>query len=183
MSDAPLLAPGHARHHADVGERIDNFLEWKEIEEFLYLEAALADESRYQEWEELLEPDMIYWVPRGEGNFDPRRDVSLVNDNRARLATRLRQLRTGTRHSQTPPSQMSRLLSNILPRRIGEKEYHVRSNFALFEMQLQSMERVVTWAGRVEHKLRRTDGGLRMFAKKVVLINGGEPLPSLAFLI
>jgi len=162
---------------------LDNFCEWNEIQEFLYLEARLADESRYKEWEELLDNDMIYWVPRGEGDFDPQRDVSIINDNRARLATRLRQLRTGTRHSQTPVSQMRRLLANIQPRRISETEYHVGSNFALFEMQMQSTERVVIWAGRVEHKLRRSESGLRMFFKKVVLVNGGEPIPSLAFLI
>jgi 3-phenylpropionate/cinnamic acid dioxygenase small subunit len=166
-----------------MGTRIDNFQEWNEIEEFLYLEAALADESRYDEWEELLEPDMVYWVPRGEGDFDPRRHVSIINDNRPRLATRLRQLKTGTRHSQTPPSLMRRLLSNIRPRRTGPAEYHVHSNFALFEMQMQSIERLVMWAGRVEHKLRRTEAGLRMHSKKVVLVNGGECLPSLAFLI
>lgn len=168
MSDAPGL---------------DNFSEWNEIQEFLYLEARLADESRYSEWEDLLEPDMIYWVPRGKGDFDPRWDVSIINDNRRRLATRLRQLRTGTRHSQTPVSQMRRLLANIQPRRISETEYLVSSNFALFEMQMQSTERVVIWAGRVEHKLRRSESGLRMFFKKVELVNGGEAIPSLAFLI
>ena len=38
--------------------------------DFLYLEARLADESRYLEWEALVEDDMVYWVPRGEGDFD-----------------------------------------------------------------------------------------------------------------
>lgn len=194
MSDAPVLEPAGNMPaspkaapaplwSAPVGERIDNFREWNEIEEFLYFEAALADESRYTEWEELLEPDMVYWVPRGEGEFDPRRHVSIINDNRARLATRLRQLRTGTRHSQTPVSRMRRLISNIRPRRSGSDEYHVQSNFALYEMQMQSTERVVVWAGRVEHRLRRAEAGLRMFHKKVVLVNGAEAIPSLAFLI
>lgn len=154
-----------------------------EIERFLFTEAQFADESRYEEWESLLEDDMIYWVPRGPGDFSPERDVSVVNDNRSRLATRLRQLRTGTRHSQSPPSAMRRLLSNMVARPIDAGSYEVESNFALFEMRLQSLEGVTIWAGRAVHRLRRRDGRLRMYFKKVTLINGGQPLPTLAFLI
>jgi len=87
--------------------------EFREIEHFLYLEARLCDESRYLAWEELLEDDMFYWVPRGEGDFDPNKDVSLLCDNRTRLATRIRQLATGVRYSQVPPSPMRRVISNI----------------------------------------------------------------------
>ncbi|MDO8280010.1 MAG: aromatic-ring-hydroxylating dioxygenase subunit beta [Burkholderiaceae bacterium] len=153
------------------------------IERFLYTEAQCADESRYDDWEALVEPDMIYWVPRGEGDFDPSRDVSIINDNRPRLATRIRQLKTGTRHSQSPVSPMRRLISNIVATRTGEGLYQVESNFALFEMRVQSTGSMTIWAGRVVHKLRRTDAGLKMYFKKVMLINGDEPVPTLAFLI
>ncbi len=153
------------------------------IETFLYREAQLADESRYDEWESLLEDDMIYWVPRGAGEFSPDRDVSLINDNRSRLATRIRQLKTGTRHSQTPVSSMRRLLSNLVVARTGDGEYQVESNFALFEMQVQSLDRMTIWAGRTVHRLRLRDGVLRMSFKKVMLINGDRPVPTLAFLI
>jgi benzoate/toluate 1,2-dioxygenase beta subunit len=157
--------------------------ELAELERFVYTEAQLADESRYDEWEALAEDDMIYWVPRGGGDFLPDRDVSLINDNRSRLATRIRQLKTGTRHSQTPVSSMRRLISNLVAVRTGANEYEVESNFALFEMQLQSLEHVTIWAGRTVHRLRRTDAGLRMHFKKVMLINGDQPVPTLAFLI
>ncbi len=163
------------------GSAID-WLEHNEVERFVYLEAQLADESRYDEWQALLDEDMTYWVPRGAG-LDPNRDVSIINDNRARLATRVRQLKTGTRHSQTPASFMRRLISNLVIDREEPGGYRVASNFALFEMTLHSTEAINIWAGRTEHRLRRTGQGLRMYSKKVVLINGDEPLPSLAFLI
>jgi 3-phenylpropionate/cinnamic acid dioxygenase small subunit len=153
------------------------------VESFIYREAQLADESRYDEWESLVEDDMIYWVPRGAGDFSPDRDVSLINDNRSRLATRIRQLKTGTRHSQTPVSSMRRLISNIVAVRTAEGEYEVESNFALFEMQLQSLDSMTIWAGRTMHRLRRRDGALRMSFKKVMLVNGDRPVPTLAFLI
>lgn len=157
--------------------------ELAELERFVFTEAQLADESRYDEWEALTSEDMIYWVPRGSGEFHPDRDVSLINDNRARLATRIRQLKTGTRHSQTPVSSMRRLVSNLVATRTASGEYEVESNFALFEMQLQSLEQVTIWAGRTVHRIRRTDAGLRMYLKKVMLINGDQPVATLAFLI
>jgi len=85
----------------------------REIEDFLYEEARLADESRYEEWEALVTDDMHYWVPAAPGDYDPASRLSYVNDNRPRLATRLKQLRTGRRHAQTPPSAMRRLITNI----------------------------------------------------------------------
>ncbi len=157
--------------------------ELAELERFVYDEAQLADESRYDEWEALAADDMIYWVPRGAGNFSPDRDVSLINDNRSRLATRIRQLKTGTRHSQMPASSMRRLISNLVAVRTAANEYQVESNFALFEMQLQSLDQMTIWAGRTVHRLRRVDDGLRMYFKKVMLINGDQAVPTLAFLI
>ena len=65
----------------------------REVESFVYREARLADESRYSEWEALVTDDMHYWVPNGRADYDPATRLSYVNDNRARLATRIRQSR------------------------------------------------------------------------------------------
>ncbi len=172
-------------NRANCARSLGSAIEWHEhyeVERFVYLEAQLADESRYDEWEALLDEEMTYWVPR-EAGLDPNRDVSIINDNRARLAKRIRQLKSGTRHSQIPPSWMRRLISNLVIDREEPSSYRVVSNFALFEMTLHSTEAINIWAGRAEHRLRRSAQGLRMYFKKVVLINGDEPLPSLAFLI
>ena len=37
----------------------------------------------------------------------------MIYDNRSRISTRLKQLRTGKRYAQAPPSNLRRLLSNI----------------------------------------------------------------------
>jgi 3-phenylpropionate/cinnamic acid dioxygenase small subunit len=165
------------------GEEVTDLAELRELERFLIHEAALADQSRYDEWEQLLEPDMVYWVPRGLGDFDPERHVSILNDNRARIATRIRQLKTGARHAQTPVSPMRRLVSNLVARRLSPTEYEVDSNFALFEMAVQGDPRLQMWAGSMLHRLRRTPAGLRMYFKRVSLVNGDQPLPTMAFII
>jgi 3-phenylpropionate/cinnamic acid dioxygenase small subunit len=157
----------------------------REIEDFLYLEARLADESRYDEWEKLVTDDMHYWVPKGVADYDPAERLSYINDNRARLATRIRQLKTGLRHAQTPASPMRRIVSNIevLAADDTAGTYTVASNVVLYELAVQAGAMLRVWPGRVTHRLRRIDGELRMSQKIVELVTSAVAQPNLAFLI
>ncbi len=161
---------------ADAGD-------WREIEAFIFLEARLADESDYAGWEALLTEDMHYWVPYGRADYEPSSRMSYINDNRTRLATRIRQLQTGHRHAQTPASPMRRMISNLeIVERTGQ-DYVVAGNFVLYEHAVQATHDVLVWAGRVTYGLRRTDAGLRLSRKVIELVNSTDALPSLAFII
>ncbi|UTI63672.1 aromatic-ring-hydroxylating dioxygenase subunit beta [Paraconexibacter antarcticus] len=158
----------------------------REVEQFIYREARYQDELEYDAWEALWTDDAIYWVPANGGDSDPTREVSILFDNRARIATRIKQLHTGKRHSQTPPSQLRRIVSNVElldgeADGIGpEGDIRAGANFLVYE----SRERGVTlWAGRSDYTLRRTPDGLRMAYKKVTLVDSDRPLYTLAFLI
>ena len=157
----------------------------REIETFLYREARFADESRYEEWEALLTDDFHYWVPKGPADHDPAERLAYINDNRARIATRIRQLRTGKRWSQTPPSPMRRLLSNIeiLGTQDDAGDYTVCANFVVYEVAAQATGSLHVWPGRVTYLLRRIEGDLRMARKTVELVTSILPLPTLAFLL
>jgi 3-phenylpropionate/cinnamic acid dioxygenase small subunit len=152
----------------------------RDVEQFLYREARLADEHAYDEWEALWTDDAVYWVPFGADDSDPELQMSVIYDNRSRISTRIKQYHTGKRHSQTPPSRLRRLISNV--ELLGEEDGDVLAgaNFVVYE----SRERGITlWAGRTEYRLRREGAGWRMAAKKVFLINNDRPLNTLAFLI
>jgi len=157
--------------------------ERRELETFVFREAQLADESRYEEWEALLAAQIRYWVPVVQDNPDPDRDVSIINDNRSRLSTRLRQLRTGTRHSQSPRSVMRRMLSNMTFAKSGEGSFTVEANFVIHEYQTQSVNQLNVWPGRVEYGIVTEDGQWRMALKKVMLIHAAGPIPSMAFIV
>ena len=152
-----------------------------EVEQFLYLEARLADESDYDGWEKLWTDDAIYWVPAGRADADPGTAVSVIFDNRSRIATRLNQLRTGKRYAQSPVSNLRRLISNVevLGRAEGG-DTEVGANFLLLESRARGLQ---LWGGRTTYRLRRVDGVPRLAYKKVVLVNLDEPLPTLGFLI
>lgn len=165
MTEAPL-APA-----ASIGDRF-------EVEAFIFREARLADTSQYAEWESLVTDDFSYWVPCGPAVGDPADQLSYINDNRSRLATRIRQLRTGKRHAQTPVSRLARTISNI---EIDGDTVHATQ--VVHELAVQAEAHPVLWPGRVTYRLRRVDGELRMAAKTVELLAAGEALPNLTFLL
>ncbi|MGH9035926.1 MAG: aromatic-ring-hydroxylating dioxygenase subunit beta [Acidimicrobiia bacterium] len=165
-----------------VEARVDTDL-LAEVEQFIYREARLADEGRYDDWERLWTDDAVYWVPANGDDTDPATRMSIIYDNRSRIATRIKQLRTGKRHSQAPPSRLRRIISNV--ELLGGDGNHgsdvgVGANFVIYE----SRERGVTlWAGRAEYRLRRGEDGWRMAAKKVLLVDNDRALSTLAFLV
>ena len=157
--------------------------EYREVEQFIYKEARLADMSLYTEWEALLNDDFEYMVPIEHGESDPTKRLLILYDNRARAATRVRMLKTGVRHTQTPPSVMSRVISNIEVERVQDGEFKVYATFVLGEMQLQALPAKHIWSGRYEYHLKSVDGELGMSLKKVFLIDSAHKIPALGFLI
>jgi 3-phenylpropionate/cinnamic acid dioxygenase small subunit len=152
----------------------------REVEQFLYREARLQDELDYDAWESLWTDDAVYWVPANGDEIDPEREMSIIYDNRARIATRIKQLKTGKRHAQNPPSRMRHMISNVELLADDGGELRVAANFVVHE----SRERGRTvWAGRSDYTLRREGAGLKMAAKKVRLIDNDRPLYTLSFLI
>lgn len=151
------------------------------IEAFLFHEARLADENRYDEWFALWTEDVRYWVPANLDDYDPDEHVSIIYDNRERLQDRIDRLKSGGAWSQEPQSRMRRLISNVQiepPDR--PNEVRVVSNFVLGELR---RGREAVYFAQQKHRLRVTADGLRMAAKTVLLVKNNEPLHNLSFLI
>ena len=153
----------------------------REIEQFLFREARLADDGDYDGWEALWTDDGVYWIPANGDDIDPNTQMSIVYDNRSRIALRVRQLKHDKRHSQNPRSRLRRLLANIEILDAGNgDDVVVGANFLVYE----SRDRGTTiWGGRTEYRLRRIDGQWRMARKKVMLVDNDRPLSTLAFLV
>ncbi len=165
-----------------VRERIASsmMLDRAQIEDFIYEEARLADEHRYDDWEALWADEAIYWVPAGSDDYDPNLRTSIIYDNRSRIATRIRQLKTGKRYSQEPPSRMRRLISNVQPQADENGNILVRSNFILTEVRAGTAN---VWSGQTIHWLRPENGSFKIAHKKVILVDNAEDIPTLSFLI
>lgn len=152
----------------------------REVEQFIYREARLQDEHEYEAWEALWTDDAVYWVPAGGDDTDPDSQMSIINDNRSRIRTRIRQLQTGKRHSQAPPSRLRRTVSNVELLGTRDGDTLAAANFLVVESRERGLN---LWAGRTEYRLRRGQDGWHMAGKKVCLVNNDRPLPTMAFLV
>lgn len=153
---------------------------YHEVQQFIFREARLQDIHDYDAWEALWTDDALYWAPANGTDPDPERQMSLIYDNRSRIALRVRQLKTGRRHSQTPPSQLARVISNFEFLESQSEDIKVTCNAQIFETNLRGD---TMWASRNEYTLRRVEGELRMAYKKVVLINNNKAIYTLSFLL
>lgn len=151
-----------------------------EVTQFIYREARLQDEHQYDAWESLWTDDGVYWVPANGDDIDPEQKMSILYDNRSRIALRIRQYHTGKRYSQTPQSRLRRLVSNVEIVADDGTEIQAAANALVFESQTRGD---TLWASRNEYTLRREGDGLRMARKKVMLVNNHSALYSMAFLI
>lgn len=151
-----------------------------EIEQFLYREARLMDEHRYQEWLSLWTDDGIYWVPCSREASNPAQEVSIIYDDRSKLADRAVYLESGTVRDPASRSLMHRLISNVEAAPVSDTETDVTSTFILVEARDQDQ---YVWCGRSIHRLRHVEGDLKISFKKVLLVNRLQAMPILQFLV
>ena len=153
------------------------------IEQFLFREARLMDELQHHEWLDLWETegDILYWVPCGDDDIDPRKHVSLIYDDRARMRERVFRLDSPAAHTQDPPTKMRRLISNIEVAPGGNDQFTVHSNFVLAQFRSDEQNMYV---GHTIHELKASkDGGFLIRSKKVMLINNAGVMGTLTFFL
>ncbi|WP_439816755.1 aromatic-ring-hydroxylating dioxygenase subunit beta [Zavarzinia sp. CC-PAN008] len=153
------------------------------VQAFIHHEARLADTHAYDAWEALWTDDAVYWVPANGDGGDPEVEMSIIYDNRSRIALRVRQLQSGRRFSQMPPSRLVRLVSNVMLLDERQGDVIATANVLIFE---SSPRDDTLWAARVEYRLRPHEGpgpAFRMAGKTVILANNDKALYTLSFLV
>src|SRR5881397_809419 len=106
----------------DRDQLISRLLLKQEIEEFLYYEADLLDERRYEDWLALLADDVRYWMPMrrnvkvGEAEREFTRagqDINWFDEGKETLTRRVKQILTGMHWAEEPVSRISHMVSNV----------------------------------------------------------------------
>jgi len=161
------------------------------VEAFIFHETQLADESRYEQWEQLWAADGTYWVPLTPYD-DPYQDTSIIFDNRNRIAIRIRQLVEGRRPTQTPKSRVRRVVSNIelvdahteldLPEQLGPGHWDLGAHANFVGVEAHEDRRNLI-AGRTTYGLRRDGESFQLVFKRVELVDSDLPLRTLSFLL
>ena len=183
MTAAPN--PSRSSYYVDDAlyrELIANFSDWQddqraitdaaardEFRRLLEREARLLDQLRYDDWLALYAPECIYWVPSTPNAGDPRREISVMFDDRRRLEDRIYRFRTGYAWSQAPASRTVRLVTNVEVFAAARDDSRmVRSNFLISEFWGDETRVLTGWAG---HRLVRDGAEWKIQAKQVNLID------------
>jgi 3-phenylpropionate/cinnamic acid dioxygenase small subunit len=154
------LLPSSAPAHAEVVAWID----W---------ESHLLDDWRYDEWIELLHPEVFYSMPLrlsvmpkdGQGFVA---GMDYYDDDYRSLVTRVLRLRTDQAWAEQPGSRTRHLLTNHLIAARGEDEYHVRSQFLV--TRARADRPFDLFSGERRDDLVRVDGRL-LLRQRVLLLD------------
>jgi 3-phenylpropionate/cinnamic acid dioxygenase small subunit len=150
--------------------------------DFVYHEARLLDEKRFDEWYELFTEDARYWMPltRGQPNGDTF--TSLFYEDKLLLKVRIERLRHPNAFSQQQPSFCQHVLQapGVETSNPAANHYVVRTPFMYFETRLDQQ---LVLGGVAWHHLVLLEGALRMRLKKIELVNCDAAFPSIQLLL
>lgn len=148
------------------------------LRRFVYDEARLIDEKRFDEWYALFTDDARYWMPLTRDQPDGENYTSLFYEDKLLLKVRIERLKSPRSFSQHQPSFCQHVLQEpaIESADPGARRWVLRTPFCYFESQLDSLVALagVSWLHVVE-----SDGCLRIELKKVELVNREAALPSI----
>ena len=161
--------------------RIAKLLLAQEIAEFLYREAELLDERRYQDWLALLADDVRYWMPMrrnvkfGEEEREFTRshsDINWFDEGKETLSRRVKQIETGIHWAEEPVSRISHLVSNVqiveaTPSYAEAQEALVKCRFLVYRNRVETETDILV--GKREDLLRRANDDWRIARRKIIL--------------
>lgn len=142
----------------------------REVEEFLYTEARLLDDARFEDWMALFTDDATYWVPARPDQDNPLDTISIIYDDRRMMETRVKRLRHPAAYAQAPASRTKHLITNVMIEVEDDAagEIEVSAGFLMLEFR---DDRQQVYGGGVRHLLRRVNGAFRIARKRVDLVN------------
>jgi 3-phenylpropionate/cinnamic acid dioxygenase small subunit len=145
---------------------------------FVYREARLLDEQRFDEWLDLFAEDGRYWMPLEHGQTDRRLTASLMDEDMLLLRIRVERLRGLRTYSQKPKSRCHHLLQRpqVDVFDAEANRYVVWTAMHYVETRADQQALYAAWA---THELTAIDGGLRIRMKRVDLVNCDAALGSI----
>lgn len=146
-----------------------------EIQQFLFREARALDEERYEDWLEMLTPDIHYWMPgvqsryRSDDLSSRRREaMAYFDDSLEDLRLRIARTRQKTAWAEDPATRHCHIVTNIEVMQAGATdEFVVHSCFMNVRNRNEVEEQIIP--GRREDLIRRTGNGLRLVKRAIYL--------------
>jgi 3-phenylpropionate/cinnamic acid dioxygenase small subunit len=165
----------------DGREAVAYVLLKQEMEEFLYHEAELLDERRYEAWLELLADDVRYWMPMRRnvkfGELDREftregQDINWFDEGKDTLTRRVQQILTGVHWAEEPLSRICHMVSNVQLLHVSPSvsepaEVTAKCRFLIYRNRVETETDILV--GKREDVLRRVSGRWKIAQRKIVL--------------
>ncbi len=163
-----------------------------QVEQFLYREARMLDERRFEEWFDIFTDDARYWMPlrktrRSEGqteDWDVEKELSgaeelaFFDDSKLTLMVRTKRVRMAQNWAEDPPSRTRRIVTNIEVEAKGSDEWLVHSCFLLHRTRMENDKHV--FVGQRRDLLQRAEDGFKIKERRIVLDSNVLQAPNLS---
>lgn len=165
----------------DTSQPMARLLLKQEIEDFLYQEAELLDERRFEDWLSLLTDDIRYFMPMRRnvkfGELDREftregQDISWFDEGKDTLTRRVNQILTGIHWAEEPLSRICHMVSNVqvleaTPSVSEPEEVKIKSRFMIYRNRVETETDILV--GKREDVLRKVDGQWKVAQRKIIL--------------
>src|SRR3989442_5303465 len=139
---------------SNLQQTLERLLLEREVEQFLYMEAELLDDRRFNDWIELIADDIHYHMPIrrnvkfGEWhreNSDSDAEISWIDEGKRILAGRVRQINTGVHWCEEPVSRVRHIVANVRIVDVQGDEVQVASRFVVYSNRLHDDGKPFLW--------------------------------------
>ncbi|MFC0386071.1 3-phenylpropionate/cinnamic acid dioxygenase subunit beta [Muricoccus vinaceus] len=154
----------------------------QEVEEFLYAEAEMLDDRRFEEWLGLLAEDITYFMPMRRnvkfGQHAERENtklgagISWFDEDKWTLTKRVEQILTGVHYAEEPLSRVCHMVTNVQlldvsPSPEEAREVTARSRFLVYQNRVEY--ETYFFVGKRTDVLRRTADGWQIAKREIIL--------------
>lgn len=139
-----------------------------DVIDFLYDEARMLDEGRYDEWLALWLEDGHYWMPLDYKQTDPHLVTSLLYEDMFMLRLRVERLNGARTFSQKPKSRCHHVIQRPFIDEMTTDRIVTNTSMHYVETRLDEQFLLALTA---VHELAVVDGALRIANKRVDILN------------
>lgn len=142
----------------------------EDLIDFVYEEARMLDDARFDEWLDLWTHEGIYWMPLDYNQQDPDLVTSLLHEDAFMRKLRVERFKGERTFSQKPKTRCH----HVIQRPFVDEADHDKGRFVThtaFHYVETRLDEQIMLAANARHELVLHDGKLKITLKRVDLLN------------
>jgi benzoate/toluate 1,2-dioxygenase subunit beta len=148
-------ANGHAIQHA--------------VEQFLYLQAEILDDQRWEDYIDLFSDDGVYWMPPDPSHATWDGMPAIFAEDKNLMNVRMKRVLHPDAWSQRPLWGTNHVVGNVvIEKESPNGDVVARSRFHMMELRRDDVRH---FAGSYTHHLKKTKDGYRIKLQRVDMTN------------